>query len=504
MPHINSVGDYCHGVGGNYVNRNNVAIMSGAALGWINDDTIAFASGVDIIYGSDWCASKYTVSTGLTARLNPADAASGANHGYAGGGHAAWWWGTSIPGGSGVHSTTGFRNAIGDLLGMGPDASIGYKPNYQSNGPTKVHELDNSEWTLTPNHAYDLRLLGAHRALWNDSRLGLSVVGIPMPQTLPGAVWFPYPFLINGLWWLGYQSSNYGLVAHPFTDPSSGYRILAAGIDAWPAFRAMSNNSFRVVWAGGQAEQAGQMTALTIDVTGVPPGPIDDSGMPPGWVPPVYAPPGPRAKVAPRPVVRHQYPHVDGITDWRAKQTTRLLWDRVFDLEERLQSTESTTGDLVGISNSQDDHLGGLQAASEDTLARLQRGGSEAPAEPGLPTTMPQPPDLGADLAAVKAALIADGEDLSGDNVGKIVRQFAWEHRDDLPFGFGLLAKSGGAQLLGCSVQYLTYGVTGDFRMADVVSSTELGAGATVHWSSFAPRTARDQFVKVTTDPGYL
>jgi hypothetical protein len=500
VPHINSVGDYCHGVGGSYFNVNNVAKFVGAAFGWLDDGRCACASGVpaDLLPGDNWQAMIYTVATNI--RVAGTSPVQWATTGFAGGGHAAWW--------PPLRSSSGLYLPAAGLLGMGPDAAIGYKPNYQSNGPTKVHELDGSEWTLTPNHAYDLRLLGAHRALWNDSKLGLSVVGIPMPQFLPGAVWFPQPFLIGGAWWIGYQSSNYGLVAHPFDNPASGYRLLPAGIDAWPAFRALTANSFRVVWSSSQAEQAGQMTALTIDVAGVPPGPIIDpggGGGAPGWRPPTPSHPGPRARVAPRAIVRHQYPHVDGITDWRAKQTTRLLWDRVFDLEERLQSTESTTGDLVGISNSQDDHLGSLQASTEDTLARLQRGGGESEAGgPGLPTAIPQPPDLGAALVNVQDRLIADGEDLSGDNVGKIVRQFAWEHRADAPYGFGLLVKSGGAQLQGCSVQYLTYGIPTDFRMADVVGSTELGAGAHVHWATFNPRTARDIWAGVTSNPGYL
>jgi hypothetical protein len=52
-------------------------------------------------------------------------------------------------------------------------------------------------------------------------------------------------------------------------------------------------------------------------------------------------------KSAEPPEIRRQYPHVDDITDWRAQQTTRLLWDRVFDLESRLQGAETTQGDLV-------------------------------------------------------------------------------------------------------------------------------------------------------------
>lgn len=86
--------------------------------------------------------------------------------------------------------------------------------------------------------------------------------------------------------------------------------------------------------------------------------------------PPVTS--APRAAVAERPRLARQYPHVDAITDWRAQQTARLLWDRVFDLEERLQSSEQTAGDLVPISNSQDDYLASLQALAGEALTIAQ------------------------------------------------------------------------------------------------------------------------------------
>lgn len=510
MPHINSVGAYCHGVGGAYLNLNNVALQPGAAFGWITDDIIAFASGTDILYGTDYAMSQRVVSTGVTSRLNPGTP-TGANRGYAGGGHAAWWWGTSVPGGSGVHATTGFTKPIGDLLGMGPDAAIGYKPNYQSGGPCKVHELDGSEWTLTANHAYDLRLLGSHRAFFRDSVAGWVALGIPMPSFLPGPVYFATPFPIGATWWIGYQNPYYGTIAHPYNEPGVGYRFVAPGVNAWVAFRALTANSFRVVWANSEAEQAGQMTALTVDVAGVPPGPILDGGLGGGvLVPPVPHRPGPRARLAPRPAVRHQYPHVDGIEDWRAQQTTRLLWDRVFDLEERLQSSEKTTGDLVDISNSQDDHLGSLAATAlaTESLLQIARGGGESGGEPGpgRESTIPQPPDLGAALEAVKAALLADGEDILGDACGKIVRQFAYEHRADTPYGFGLLSKSYPKNWVGCSTDYLCYGIPGDYRVRDVLGGGGDVGGNKIQWGYFESPQNGDysQFVKVDTDPGYL
>lgn len=45
--------------------------------------------------------------------------------------------------------------------------------------------------------------------------------------------------------------------------------------------------------------------------------------------------------------IKRVYPHVDELTDWRTAATVRLLWDRIHDLEARLQASEATTIDLV-------------------------------------------------------------------------------------------------------------------------------------------------------------
>jgi len=73
------------------------------------------------------------------------------------------------------------------------------------------------------------------------------------------------------------------------------------------------------------------------------------------------------------PALKRQYPHVDGVEDWRAKQTIRLLWDRVFELESRLQATETTTGDLVKATNRQDDDLRRAEAKADEALAIAQQ-----------------------------------------------------------------------------------------------------------------------------------
>lgn len=37
-----------------------------------------------------------------------------------------------------------------------------------------------------------------------------------------------------------------------------------------------------------------------------------------------------------------QYPHLDGVTDWQARQSLRLLWDRVFDQADGIDAANTT------------------------------------------------------------------------------------------------------------------------------------------------------------------
>jgi hypothetical protein len=82
-------------------------------------------------------------------------------------------------------------------------------------------------------------------------------------------------------------------------------------------------------------------------------------------------------KGATPPELKRQFPHVDDIADWRAQQSIRLLWERVFNLEERLQAVEVTQGDLVSATNSQEDDLGRAERKADEALAIAQRVASE-------------------------------------------------------------------------------------------------------------------------------
>jgi len=360
---INSRGDFCHGVGGGYFNINNVAIRPGGSGGWIDDDHAALADGTD-----DWKVAVYDVPTGQVTRGHPEYPAGVVTTDIkAGGGVYASW-----PGVGGVLASTGWTYPDSGLLGVGPDGAIAYKPSYQSGGPSRVRERDGSEWQLTPNHPYDLQLLGQHRALFNDTVLGFTVLGIPMPERLPGANWFPHAFLLEGQWWFGCQNERAGVIAHPFDNPHRGYVIVPPGINAWPSFRALDRYTLLCVWSNSEAEQAGQLTPrlfdvrtdALVDIIQVDPKPPD----PPD-------PPQPPPLVAPEIEVLHYDRLIKAGVPWHVKFTTGKQ-------------------DTVDVSKDAKDqlHVVAWNAAGTDETAltrQLTVEGPEAPPEPPEPTPTP-------------------------------------------------------------------------------------------------------------------
>ena len=72
------------------------------------------------------------------------------------------------------------------------------------------------------------------------------------------------------------------------------------------------------------------------------------------------------------PTLKRQYPHLEGIADWRAAQSLRLLWDRYYDLEARLQGIEASAGDLVSAANLTEDQLTRVDHKADEALALAQ------------------------------------------------------------------------------------------------------------------------------------
>jgi hypothetical protein len=254
MPYLSSRGDAAHGVGGDYLCLNNAPVARGWALGWLDDDTIAFCNGAD-----GWRVSVYDVPMQSIA---PLPQIVSANAGYCGGGYASWWLG-SQDATRGLWSTTGFRQPNAGLVGMGPDGSIAYRPNYHGAGPTLIHELDGTDWTLTDNAAEYLSSQGQRRVLWLEEGRP-KVRNLPPVTCLDGTLWLAQAAFCGGQWWIVYISEHQGVVLHPFGS-LVGYAHAPIG-DAWPTMRALTDRILRVATSRTQGEQAGDVWVRDYDV----------------------------------------------------------------------------------------------------------------------------------------------------------------------------------------------------------------------------------------------
>jgi len=73
--------------------------------------------------------------------------------------------------------------------------------------------------------------------------------------------------------------------------------------------------------------------------------------------------------------IKRAYPHVNEIADWKTSQTTRLLWDRIHSLEERLQSAEATITQLIAGHNTNETALASVTQDAQQALALSQQIG---------------------------------------------------------------------------------------------------------------------------------
>jgi hypothetical protein len=258
MPFIEpESGDVGHGVGGGHASRNNVAFSFGGFGGWIDRDHAAFANG-----NTDWTVCRYDK---LTEQITQAyDPPVSANVIFAGGGVVASWLGSKGEE-RGLYSTTGLRIRDAGLMGVGPDGAIAYKPDYQSNGPTYVHELDGAEWQLTPGHAGALQLLGDRRAIWTEG-FSVHVAGLPMPQYInEDGIWAAHAAFVAGEWWISYFSGSRGVILHPFASSERCYSIVPKG-DAWATMVAFGPDTIRMAIARTEGEGPGDIWGYDINV----------------------------------------------------------------------------------------------------------------------------------------------------------------------------------------------------------------------------------------------
>jgi hypothetical protein len=74
-----------------------------------------------------------------------------------------------------------------------------------------------------------------------------------------------------------------------------------------------------------------------------------------------------------------QHPHVDQIADFNAQQSTRLLWERIFALQEQLTAAQATITSLVSGHNTNETNI--TTATRHATAALAQAAASQAAAD---------------------------------------------------------------------------------------------------------------------------
>jgi hypothetical protein len=118
--------------------------------------------------------------------------------------------------------------------------------------------------------------------------------------------------------------------------------------------------------------------------------------------------------------IRRVYPHVDEITDHNAQQSTKLAWDRIHDLEERLQAAEAAAQVLAAAHETTQTQIAAAKSTADNALAIAQQPSVGPPTAPvtgpgGGPPVGPPPGDPGsqtnpiiamsADPAAIAASV---------------------------------------------------------------------------------------------------
>lgn len=98
--------------------------------------------------------------------------------------------------------------------------------------------------------------------------------------------------------------------------------------------------------------------------------------------------------------LKRQFPHVSQVADWPAQQTIRLLWDRIFDLQEQLNAAILNIRQLAEATNTMGTTLDRTSSLAKQAYALAQTPGSS----PSLPGASPTCPDDGSANAGVHDA----------------------------------------------------------------------------------------------------
>jgi hypothetical protein len=184
-------------------------------------------------------------------------------------------------------------------------------------------------------------------------------------------------------------------------------------------------------------------------------------------------------------VLKRQFPHVDDVKDWRAQQSLRLLWDRIFALEERLQAVLATQGDLVSATNRQDDQLTAVDRKADEALAIAQVTREEQRRATGTLPGEATIPDYSAIVATVLARydpVIPAAQAEAGK--AQLTRAAAWEIYQTDP-NIGLLEKTYGNQVNNLSVDIVVQMTDGSY--ADIAAEHDNGDGTVTILATWGP-----------------
>jgi hypothetical protein len=172
-----------------------------------------------------------------------------------------------------------------------------------------------------------------------------------------------------------------------------------------PDLVRVSPTSLKVVYAGNAGETPDSIVVVTVNTAAART--VLGTATPPSWVepsgPPV--PPGstggggggggggvviPTRVLPAVPPPSRRYPHVDGITDWRAQQSVRLLWDQSADLSTRVDAAHASLADVTATMATQAD-VAALRKAVGEALALAQQSalGMSGVGSDGAPLTGP-------------------------------------------------------------------------------------------------------------------
>lgn len=265
MPRLNSLGNWCAGIGGGQISVDGVFVFahqSGGAC-WVDDDRVI----------GQLCAAGAPCITQTWNRLTHAlvqVAAYGTQNTRANGGVWAIWGDNH-----GVTTSTGLYYPLSAIGEVGPDGAIAIKTLYQSYGPWDVIEvgatgndaadfLSGKRWQLTPGDASDICLLGAGKAIWKEDG-AVRARGLTAPVITTSPFWWLRARQITGTWWVLYQDATGRLLLHPF-DSTNGY-VVASGNTYRPDFVSLGGGIVRVVWAVSEGERPGDIAYRDIDLT---------------------------------------------------------------------------------------------------------------------------------------------------------------------------------------------------------------------------------------------